>query len=100
MGENLCKLEPFQTQEKCFIWDCYDCSDEEPRFTKFCARFRNMEEKKKFQEAFDLARTTNEQAQSGTNTEETKEEAPKEDEGQKTEEVTGGDEGKTEEVSE
>jgi len=52
-------LLPFQTQEKCFIWDCYDCSDTEPRFTKFAARFKNLEEKATFSKAFTTAKEEN-----------------------------------------
>jgi hypothetical protein len=51
-----------QSQEKCFIWDCYDCSDEEPRFTKFCARFKNLDEKSQFEKAFVAAKEDNAKA--------------------------------------
>ena len=45
------------------MWDCYDCSDEEPRYTKFCARFRNLDEKAKFVAAFESAKKENDASQ-------------------------------------
>lgn len=48
-----------ETQEKCFIWDCFDCSDDPPKLTKLCARFRSLDEKEAFRVAFEQAHKEN-----------------------------------------
>ena len=56
------------TNEKCFIFDCYDCSDEEAKITKFCVKMRTMEEKEQFKVAFETAKKDNAAQEGGETT--------------------------------
>merc|ERR1712183_500134 len=58
-ADPLCVLYPMDTNEKCFILDCFDCSDDEAKITKFCVKMRNMDEKAQFKEAFETAKKSN-----------------------------------------
>ena len=65
IGENLCQLRQFESNEKCLTWDCVDWSDNEGdsqfnnkhegRYTKFNVRFKDLVDKTKFKEGFEKA---------------------------------------------
>lgn len=58
-GEGLCKLQAMETAEKCYIWDCFECSDDPPKLTKLCARFRSVEEQEEFKKVFEKSHSEN-----------------------------------------
>ena len=51
----LCELMVMKNNEKAFLWSCSDCTGEEPKLEKLCARFQNAENTALFKEAFEAA---------------------------------------------
>ncbi len=61
----LCDLVPMKNNDKAFLWSCTDCSDEEARLEKLCARFQTAENTALFKAAFEAARLFNQQVKEG-----------------------------------
>ncbi|KAL4502446.1 hypothetical protein ABPG72_012033 [Tetrahymena utriculariae] len=78
----LCKLLPLKTNDKSWIWSCYDFSDNELLLEKLCGRFVSAEEFNRFQKVFEESRAHNASLVS-----EKKEEEPNKEEVAKKEEA-------------
>lgn len=55
----LCKLVALKTNEKSWVWSCYDFSDNETAIEKLCGRFTSVDEFNRFKTVVDDARASN-----------------------------------------
>jgi len=83
-GDKLCELSRMKTNEKTWIWDCVDYSDEEAKLEKQAGRLTSKEEFERFQQEFEKAYKTNTEL-IGKEKSEKKPEEAKAQEGEKTE---------------
>jgi len=51
-GANLCQLTRMKTNDKSWVWTCYDCSDLPATVSKLCARFVSKEDFEAFEKDF------------------------------------------------
>jgi len=58
-GEKLCILSKMNTNDKAWIWNCFDFSDDKPRMEKLCARFTSVPDWEKFQQEFERCKEVN-----------------------------------------
>jgi len=78
-GENLCQLTRMKSNDKSWIWTCYDCSDLPATVQKLCGRFVSKEDFESFQKEFEKAYEANSTTvKQGTQAEEAKPEEKKE----------------------
>ena len=61
----LCDLVPMKNTDKAYLWSCNDCSEEEPRLEKLCARFQTTDNTALFKAAFEAARIFNQAVKEG-----------------------------------
>lgn len=55
----LCQLVALKTNDKSWIWSCYDFSDGESALEKLCGRFTSVDEFNRFKTVVDEARASN-----------------------------------------
>lgn len=78
----LCQLIALKTNDKSWIWSCYDYSDNESILEKLCGRFTSVDEFNRFKTVFEEVKAAN----AGIEGESKKEEQPKAEEPKKEEE--------------
>ena len=55
----LCQLIALKTNDKSWIWSCYDYSDNESILEKLCGRFTSVDEFNRFKKVFEEVKATN-----------------------------------------